>query len=173
MVTSAKGPPGHRVDLLYAVVRFVEAASRCPGVRRIALMGSLATDKVNPGDADVLVTVTDEADLAPLARAGRRLKGAAQSLNLGGDIFLANMRGEYIGRTCHWRRCGPGIRVSCRAQHCGRRPFLNDDLQVLSLDDDLVERPPIELWPSVERRASVPGDVEELVISMCARLGKP
>ena len=51
-------------DALLAEVRFfVERARSCPGVRRIALVGSLATDKQNPKDADLLVTVDDDADL--------------------------------------------------------------------------------------------------------------
>jgi hypothetical protein len=162
---------GHRTELLLAVMRFVEEASRCAGVRRIALLGSLTTSKQAPRDADVLVTVEDDMNLAHLARAGRRLKGAAQSLNLGGDIFLANPQSEYIGRTCHWTSCGPGIRASCQADHCGQRAFLNDDLSVLKLDRDLVLRPPIDLWPLVEQRVAVPEDVEELVISRCKELG--
>ena len=52
-----------RDNLLTEVLRFVERAYVCPGVRRIALVGSLATDKQNPKDADMLVTVDDDADL--------------------------------------------------------------------------------------------------------------
>ena len=46
-----------RAFLLVEVQRFIERACTCPGVRRIALIGSLTTDKENPKDADVLVTV--------------------------------------------------------------------------------------------------------------------
>lgn len=158
---------GHRPQLLRAVARFVERASRCPGVLRIALVGSLTTEKAAPRDADVLVTVEDGADLATLAQMGRRLKGAAQSLNLGADIFLASPGGEYLGRTCNWKLCGPGVRVACRADRCGHRAFLNNDLHLVKLDRDLVEHPPIDLWPAVVRRVSVPVDVEELVIAAC------
>ena len=90
------------------VLRFVERARNCPGVRRIALVGSLIGDKHNPKDADVLVTVDDDADLACLATAGRGLKGRAQSRNKGADVFLADPSGTYIGRICHWRECRPG-----------------------------------------------------------------
>jgi hypothetical protein len=63
-------------DYLLAEVRlFVEYARVCPGVRRIALIGSLTTEKSDPKDADLLVTVDDDADLTPLATAGRKLKG--------------------------------------------------------------------------------------------------
>ena len=98
-----------RMFLLAEVRHFVERARGCPGVRRIALVGSLVTDKEDPKDADVLVEVDDDADLTALAAAGRKLKGRAQSRNKGADIFLADPSGNYIGRTCHWRECYPGF----------------------------------------------------------------
>jgi hypothetical protein len=59
----------------------------------------------------VLVVVADDADLTPLATCARRLQGQAQSFNRGADVFLADERGTYIGRTCRWRDCqGSGIR---------------------------------------------------------------
>jgi hypothetical protein len=42
---------------------------------RIALLGSLATEKPVPKDADVLVTIDAAMDLGPLARLGRGLQG--------------------------------------------------------------------------------------------------
>lgn len=104
--------------LLHEVLRFVKRACTCPGVRRIALVGSLAKDKDDPKDADLLVTVDAAADLTSLATAGRKLKGRARSRNKGADIFLADLAGNYIGRTCHWRECRPGIRVACDAPSC-------------------------------------------------------
>src|ERR1700747_2366324 len=109
----------------------VLATRLCPGVRRIALLGSLATAKAIPKDVDLLVTVERAMDLSPLARAGRRLKGLAQTINLGADIFLADTAGHYLGRICHYRECHP--RVACRAQHCGLRTHLNDDLHIVTL----------------------------------------
>ena len=91
-----------RDDLLSEVRRFVEAARNCPGVRRIALVGSLTTNKATPKDADVLVTMDDDADLTRLATLGRRLKGRAQSKNSGADIFLADPTGNYMGRISVW-----------------------------------------------------------------------
>jgi predicted nucleotidyltransferase len=150
--------------LLSEVLRFVERARACPEVRRIALVGSLARDKDNPKDADVLVTVDDDADLTSLATAGRRLKGRAQSRNRGADIFLANPSGNYIGRTCHWRECYSGIRLACAARHCGRRAFLHDDLDAVTLDAALVKAPPLELWPKIVRRVELPSDVETQLV---------
>jgi hypothetical protein len=67
--------------LIGDVKRFVTRARGISGVRRISLIGSLTTPKENPKDADLLVSVDDQTDLAPLAAASRHLKGIAQSRN--------------------------------------------------------------------------------------------
>lgn len=152
-----------RRPLLLAVRSFVRAARDCQGVLRIALLGSLTTTKAIPKDADVLVTIDEAMELAELARVGRRLQGFAQTMNLGADIFLADERGRYIGRICHYRKCFP--RVACLAQSYGRREHLNDDLQVVTLSKELIAAPPITLWPNVVRRIMVPPDVEELLLT--------
>lgn len=157
-----------RAFLLQGVLRFTLAARNLPGVSRISLVGSLTTSKASPKDADVLVTVASDCSLNRLARAGRALKGHAQTRNSGADIFLTNPDGLYIGRTCHWRECRPGIRLACRAQNCGAREFLNDDLQVVNLAPTLVGAPPIEIWPRVVRRVPVPADVERTLLEPLA-----
>ena len=154
-------PLSTRARLIAEVLPFVRAASKLPGVLRIALIGSLATDEPDPKDVDMLVTVTDEADLAPLAKLGRKLQGHAQGLNRGGEVFLADPQGNYLGRTCPWKRCGPGIRASCDALHCGRRHYLHDDLEAIYLSKALIAAPALELWPEVVARVSIPEDVEE------------
>jgi hypothetical protein len=58
----------------------VRAARTCPGVLRIALVGSLVASKAIPKDADVLVTINGTMDLDELAHAGRRFKGSAQTI---------------------------------------------------------------------------------------------
>ena len=146
-----------------AIWSFVQTARTCPGVLRIALLGSLATTKAIPKDADVLVTIDHTMDLADLARAGRRLQGSAQTINLGADIFLADATGRYLGRICHYRECRP--RVRCLAQHCGHREHLNDDLHVVTLQRELIAAPPIDLWPNVVRRRTAPPDVEALLLN--------
>ena len=161
--------PEPRRPLLGAVLAFVWAARECPGVLRIALVGSLTTPKPIPKDADVLVTIKGDMDLTQLARYGRRLKGTAQNINLGGDIFLADEGGRYLGRICHYRECHP--RVACRAQHCGHRDHLNDDLHILTLSADLIAAPPVELWPRVVRRLPVPVDTETLLLAVLERDG--
>jgi hypothetical protein len=145
----------------------VRAARLCLGVRRLALLGSMTTAKAIPKDVDLLVTIERTMDLTPLARASRRLKGLAQTINLGADIFLADTTGHYLGRICHYRECHP--RVACRAQHCGLRAHLNDDLHVVTLSKDLIASPPIELWPKVVRNLTVPVDVEQILLTTLER----
>jgi hypothetical protein len=157
--------PPPRARLIAEVLAFVQAASQLRGVMRIALIGSLTTDQPEPKDADLLVTVADDMDLASLATLGRKIQGHAQSFNRGADVFLADPRGTYLGRTCPWKRCGPGIRARCDAQHCGRRLYLHDDLGDIRLAAHLVAAPPIELWPQVLARVPVPEDVEGALLA--------
>lgn len=153
-----------RKILLAGVRQFVEHAIYIQGVRRIALVGSLTTEKSRPKDADVLVTVGDDINLRSLTALGRKLKGAGQSHSSGADIFLSNTSDRYIGRTCSWRECHP--RMACRGHRCGIEPYFCDDLDVVSLDRKLIKNPPIELWPNVIRRVKVPDDVEEYLLGV-------
>jgi len=159
--SATRGDP--RQFLLMAVRTFVHEIRGLAGLHRIALMGSLTTDKLAPKDADVLVTIDPGLDLTGLARAARRLKGAVQARNLGADIFLADPQHHYLGRVCQYRQCHP--RVACRAQSCGQYPHLNDDLQIVTLAKDLIAAPPVDLWPTIVRRISVPDDVEEVLLA--------
>jgi predicted nucleotidyltransferase len=151
--------PDIRAFLIAEAFRFIDRAKAIPGVKRIALVGSLTKEKADPKDADVLVTVDDAADLSGLAAAARKLKGAAQTRDKGADIFLANPDGRYIGRICHWRECGPGIRTSCDARRCGGRHYLHDDFDDVTLDPVLVKEPPVEVWPKLVCRGGVPADL--------------
>jgi len=162
--TSTPAPPA-RTRLIAEVLAFVRAARQVPGVTRIALIGSLTTAEPEPKDADLLVTVTDDADLAPLATLGRKLQGHAQGFNRGGEVFLADPAGNYLGRTCPWKQCAPGIRMSCDALHCGRRHYLHDDLETIRLAKELIAAPPIVLWPQIIARVPIPADVEQELIS--------
>ena len=148
-----------RAFLITEAFRFIDRIVTIPGLRRIAMIGSITTFKADPRDIDLLITIEDAADLSVLATATRKLKGAAQTKNKGADVFLANPAGQYIGRICHWRDCGPGIRASCDARNCGRRHHLHDDLDDINLDALLVKEPPIEILPTVVYRQSVPNDL--------------
>jgi predicted nucleotidyltransferase len=161
-------PPERTVrdEMLAGVHRFVGAARALAGVQRIALLGSIVTDKSNPKDVDLLVTVSDAMDLGLLATCARRLQGRLQGLNHWADVFLADERGRYLGRTCAWRECRPGIRASCDALHCGRRPHLHDDLGDVRLSPEVIAAPPVQLWPQVVRRCPLPRDVEGLLAAL-------
>jgi len=50
-----------RSFLISEVQRFMERARNIRGVRRIALVGSLATANANPKDADLLIWIDDDA----------------------------------------------------------------------------------------------------------------
>src|SRR5262245_45892134 len=152
-----------REHFLAEGIRFVRTVSKVPGVRRIALIGSILTSKANPKDIDFLVTVDHAADLAPLARCARRLQGTLQGLNKTADVFLADESGSYLGRTCRWRDCRPAVRTACDALHCGRRPYLHDDLEAITLDATLLARPPLIVWPKFERATQIPRDVEDFL----------
>ena len=160
-----------RTTLLSLTLEFVREASSLAGVTRIALLGSLLTPKPFPKDADVLVTLAGDADVARLAQLGRRLKGRAQSLNSGADIFLADASGSYVGRVCHYRECFP--RRACQARHCGKTAHLNDDLDIVTLSRELVTRPPLVVYPVVEADGPMPADVEEVLVAPLLRSGRP
>jgi hypothetical protein len=148
-----------REQLLSHLPWFVSAVTKLPGIRRVAPLGSITTNKQNPKDIDFLVVVDDDVDLELLARLGRKIKGRAQQMNRGADIFLADAQGRYIGRTCSWRECRAEKRLSCDALNCRKRPYLHDDLKTVSLSDETV-RAALQLWPSLEHRSGLPDDLE-------------
>ena len=148
--------------LLQALAQFIRAATSVSGVARIAVIGSLTTEKLSPKDADVLVTVLDDADLEHLSRLGRKLKGIAQTRNLGADIFLADQAGHYIGRTCPFKECHP--RSACAGNSCGFGNWICDDFEAVRLSDQLIDEPPLEVWPKVVVRATLPADAHQVLI---------
>jgi hypothetical protein len=154
-----------RQFLLQEALSFVQAATHINGILRIALIGSLTTTKVSPKDVDLLLTIADDTNLKELAAAGRKLKGRTQGRNSGADIFLINAKGKYIGRTCPWRECAPGIRASCLADNCGLQQYLYDDLSAINLQHHLTSAPPIVLWPEVVTHCTVPSDVSAWLAS--------
>ena len=82
----------------------------------------------------------------------------------GADVFLASEDGDYIGRTCPWKDCGPGYRTSCDAMHCGERPYLHDDFNAVRLKKEVITQPPVLLWPEPAAAQEVPADVHEQLI---------
>ena len=156
-----------REKLLAYVPWFVASVAKVPGVRRIAILGSITTDKQKPKDIDFVVAVDDDADLGPLAQLGRKLIGRTGGEGSGADIFLVDSRGDYMGRTCQWKECRPGIRMSCEALNCGRRQYLYDDLQILKLSKEKTAAA-IELWPVVEAGVGLPEDLKTVMAELRA-----
>jgi hypothetical protein len=166
---SRDGVPLRR-HLLAAAVPFVQAATRLPGVTRVALLGSLTIGKVEPKDIDLLVTISAETDVSALDRLARQLQGriSATAHGLyGADVFLADPTGQYMGRLCKYREC-PSLR-RCAAQHCGRQPHLKDDLDVIALERSLIAAPPLVLWPAMTAQGGVPPDVETYLLAALRR----
>jgi hypothetical protein len=97
------------------------------------------------------------------------LSGSCFSCCKGADIFLAEEGGRYPGRICHYREYHP--RRACLAEHCGRPEHLNDDFHVVTLSNELLAAPPIELWPNIVRRAVVPPDVEAILLTELESVG--
>jgi len=135
-----------RQHLLDGAAKFVDRVKRIRGVERIALIGSLATPKQQPNNADLLVTIVTKESVHDIAAAARKLSGHALTMNRGANVFLADRSGTYLGRTCPWRECGPGIRTRCQAQHCGGH--LYDDLHLVKLPKQLIASPPLVIWPT-------------------------
>ncbi|NIU10377.1 MAG: hypothetical protein GWN81_16310 [Phycisphaerae bacterium] len=98
-----------------------------------------------------------------MAKLGRQLSGHALSVGGGADVFLADTKGHYLGRTCPWKECRFGIRLSCDALNCGQRPYLHD-LQTVRLAKDIIAAPPIELWPKIQTGVNTPKDVEQFLL---------
>ncbi|KAA1257982.1 hypothetical protein LF1_04730 [Rubripirellula obstinata] len=156
--------PDLRKIMFAEVRRFVRFARDIPGVVQIALIGSLTTDKEFPKDIDLLVTITDNCDLTELARLGRQLTGHMMAHGAGSDVFLADQAGNYLGRTCSWKKCKPGIRQSCDAHSCGVRHFLHDDFSAIRLDKKTIQHAPVTLWPEPNASDGVAPDIGEHLI---------
>ena len=74
-----------------------------------------------------------------------------------------------MGRTCPWKACGPGIRASCDALHCGLRPYLHDDFNSVRLKEDVIAHPPVVLWPDPAAKQGVVADVHEQLVRQLAK----
>jgi len=154
-----------RQKLLAHLPWFVRSVARVEGVQRISILGSITTEKLKPKDIDFLVMVEHSAELEPIARLGRKLKGRTGSEGGGADIFLTDTLGNYIGRTCSWKECRRGARMSCEALNCGRRQYLYDDLQKITLSQETIAGA-LQLWPLVEKRVGLPEDLETAIVEL-------
>lgn len=158
--------PALRETLIAAAVDFAARAAVLTGVHQIALIGSITTNKRDPKDVDLLVTVDPGAvDMPALAKLGRQLKGRTQTnVNAGADIFLLGTSGTYLGRTCRYRDCPSATRASCRGINCGltsQIPHLCDDLGELDLNNapNTLAHPPVILYPELIINQQLPPDL--------------
>ena len=155
--------PEPRRALLLAVCSFVRAARICPGVLRIALMGSLVTNKPIPKDADVLVTIDDTTDLTGLARAASAPQGVCSNHQPSSLMRLGVTSDAFAS-----------IASAIRAWHAS--PSIADAAptstmtHVVTLSKELLAAPPIDLWPDVVPRVKVPPDVEALLLTELERV---
>ncbi len=92
------------------------------------------------------------------------MRGHAQTMNRGGEVFLADPHNKYLGRICPWKIGAPGICMRCDALHCGRRQYLHDDLKDIILAQRVLAAPPGELWPHVVARVPLPQDIEQSLL---------
>ena len=164
-------PPSSRPKMIEGAFWFVQQASQLNGISRIALIGSLATEKEEPKDVDMLVTIIDAVDMEvlavnmeTLATLGRKFAGRLQQINRGAEVFLADSQGNYLGRTCPWKVCGgvhyngAGVHYDCNGQQCGSR--IRADFSTIRLKKSIIRKPPLVLWPNVVALAPVPKDVQ-------------
>jgi hypothetical protein len=142
------------------VLAFARATQQLAGGIRVALIGSLTTSKAERKVADLVVIVTEDADLASLDQTGRQLQRRTRSINRGGDIFQADPEGNYVGGTCQWKECGLGIRWRYDALHCGRQHYLHIDVCAIVLPKELIAAPPLESRLQHAVRVPLPEDLE-------------
>jgi len=164
------GPPQHetsdREHLLAAAQWFVDEVAKLEDVEQVALVGSLCSDQRKPRDLDLLVTTKPGASIKALAKLKRSLQGKISRGSMGSDVFIAE-GGHYIGRACQYREPWPRADCMARKLRCADgREFLCDTSANFSLDQHIIDNPPVILWPEVKQNADVPGDVRKLLAAI-------
>jgi len=164
------GPPQHettdRQHLLAAAQWFVTEAPKLESVEQIALVGSLCTDQKKPRDLDLLVTVKPGSPIKALGKLKRKLQGKISRGSMGSDVFIVE-GGCCIGRACQYREPWPRADCMARKLRCADgRESLCDTSANFSLDQHIIDNPPVILWPEVKQNADVPADVQELLAAI-------
>jgi hypothetical protein len=151
-----------RREMLAVLEEFLPSLEELECVEMIGLMGSMTMPKLEPKDIDLVVCTASGSDLVGLAAIFRKMLGRLQSIGRGIDIFIFE-NGDYIGRPCIHRECAPGIRLSCKADHCGKRRHLCDDLKEMMLYPTTLTRLPVKLHPRSWYLDDVPQDIKDFV----------
>ena len=128
-------------DFRAAAEYVAQAFARVPAVKRVALFGSVASapriesagrrrgDLHEPKYVDLAVWLDDVTDFDSLRRlSAQALTRLWHDKEVGVahhqvDAFLLDSAGKYLGRLCHFNQC-PKHKPPCRAEDCGRMPFL-------------------------------------------------
>ena len=155
----------YRENIIQLVYEFFVSCLKINSVKRIAIIGSILTQKEKPNDVDLLLTIPDDLELNRLAKFCRVLQGKSGQIGGGADVFVVNLNNKYLGRICIWKVCKFGVRMRCDADNCGKREYLHDDLSVIKLSKELIDNPPLILFPKIIRNVSIPLDVEEGLIN--------
>lgn len=163
MATAPTSLPSSNTDrgaLLLAAKWFFDKAIKLQSITRIALIGSICTEKKHPKDIDILLTIAPGADIAPISKLKRQMCGRIQRGLLGSDIFLMEEE-RYIGRPCRFREPHPRVACAQDGLRCDfDKPFLCDTSCSFELKNDLINSPPITLYPKFQARVNVPADVQ-------------
>lgn len=143
----------------------------------MALVGSLCADQKKPRDLDLLVTIKSGASIKALAKLKRSLQGKISRGSMGADVFItegdpgapkpSGEGGRYIGRACQYREPWPRADCMSRKLVCAEgREFLCDTSANFTLDQGLIDHPPVILWPDARQSADVPADVQGLLAAL-------
>ncbi len=100
-------------------------------------------------------------DIKRIANLKRKLSGRIRRGSLGADVFLVE-DGQYIGRPCNYKE--PWVRAVCAANKnvCYLdRPFLCDTTRNFKLSKEVVNHPPIILWPEATAIMKIPYDIKK------------
>jgi hypothetical protein len=55
--------------------------------------------------------------------------------------------------------------VLCHARHGGAVPHLANDMDVVTLQEDLIDSSPLEVHPTFVARVAIPDDMESLLLA--------
>lgn len=147
-----------RTIFIQHALEFAEQLSRKQGVLRVAIVREITQPVKEPEILCLLVTISEEAPIRPIADIGRKLAGRMLSMPraAGSDLFLANEQHEYLGRTCLYRECHP--RVRCEGNQCNGS-YICNDFHVFTLEKEVIQSPPVEVFPRVVIRDRIPNDL--------------
>jgi len=114
-------------------------------------------------DLDLLVTVKPGSSIKALGKLKRKLQGKISRGSMGSDVFIAE-GGRYIGRACQYREPWPRADCMARKLHCADgREFLCDTSADFSLDEAVIDNPPVILWPEVKKNTEIPATLSAFV----------